>query len=259
MHLHHRDTLLNEITITYQAGLSLRDLWLEKGCIDIQHLDVFKAKLDTLTRDIPEVKRMLDSLSPNSDIQHLIAIIVPLGRRVKRGITSFEELNTPTDHPHADKALLRSRLALDNIRSALNVGSIFRTSECMGLSGIDLCGYTPTPSNSKVLKSAKGTSEGTSWKWHKDIDTAMAAARAEGLHVVAVETDSAADITWSSGLEENSLFVFGNERYGLDPDTIESADRVVKIPSFGQKNSLNIGVAVGMICYELRRAHQISR
>lgn len=259
MHLHHCDTLLDEITVIYHFGISLRDLWLEEGCIDPQQLDVFKAKLAPLTRDIPEVKRMLDSLSPDSDIKHLIAIIVPLGRRVKRGITSFEELNTPTDHSPTDKALLRSRLALDNIRSALNVGSIFRTSECMGLSGIDLCGYTPTPTNSKVLKSAKGTSEGTSWKWHKDVDTAMAAARAEGLNVVAVETEYAADITWSSGLKENSLFVFGNERYGLDPDTIESADRVVKIPSFGQKNCLNIGVAVGMICYELRRPRHISQ
>lgn len=149
----------------------------------------------------------------------------------------------------AEKAPLR--IVLHNLRSAFNVGAIFRTAECLALQEILLTGYTPAPDQRPVAKTSMGTGERVHWR-KADLDEAIETCRADG-PVIAFETVDESRSLYESELPDRGTFLFGNERFGLPVEILKKADHILQIPVYGWKNSLNVATACAVAAYEWRR------
>ncbi len=144
-------------------------------------------------------------------------------------------------------------LVLDNVRSALNVGSSFRTSDAFSLEAIYLCGITAQPPHREILKTAIGATESVDWKYFENTTDAVMDLKNTSYKVFAVE--QAAESTMLQDFEVNSnnkyALIFGNEVEGVQNEVMEMADGAIEVPQFGTKHSLNISVCVGVVVWEL--------
>jgi len=143
---------------------------------------------------------------------------------------------------------------LDNIRSAYNVGSFFRTADAAGGAMLHLCGITPYPPNPKLDKTALGALESVSWMRYATVTDAVSTLRLVGIPVFAVElTDTSVDYR-SIPYPTPSAFVFGHELHGVNDFALNVADAIVHIPMQGKKSSLNVATVAGIIVFEALRA-----
>lgn len=143
---------------------------------------------------------------------------------------------------------------LDNLRSALNVGTILRTAEGAGIAHLHLCGFTPTPENPKVAKTSLGAQESIGWTHHFDAIECAAALQADGYELWAVEAAPTSTPLFEvprPGSDVRVAFIVGNEVDGVDAALLDIADRIVHLPMQGEKSSLNVGVAFGIAAYWL--------
>jgi 23S rRNA (guanosine2251-2'-O)-methyltransferase len=159
----------------------------------------------------------------------------------------FLDFNHDTQAPK--KEALPINLILDNLRSTFNVGSLFRTAECLGFQRIFLTGYTADPTNPKVFKTSMGTSETIPWQRHESLLSLLGQQRP----VIALETVDSAPSLYDFDFPKSCTLVIGNEKYGLSKDTLEKVDHVIQIPMRGRKNSLNVAVALGVVAFEISR------
>jgi len=155
------------------------------------------------------------------------------------------------DGRRSQQAKLPIYLILDNLRSSFNVGSIFRSAECFGISEICLCGYTPLPDSSKVQTTSMGTADMVKWKHFEKTEEALEYLREKGCKIYAVETADNASLLSEVEIKGKSAFIMGNEALGISEDILELADDIVKIELMGWKNSLNVGVTAAIVCYEV--------
>ena len=144
---------------------------------------------------------------------------------------------------------------LENVRSAYNVGSVFRTADAFLLEAIYICGYTAYPPHKEIKKTALGADETVHWKHFKKVDEAIADLRKEGYRIFAVEQaqDSHKLNAFSCKKGQKIAVVFGNEVTGVEQSTILQSDGCIEIPQLGMKHSLNISVAAGIVLWELLR------
>ncbi|MFZ4771392.1 MAG: RNA methyltransferase [Ferruginibacter sp.] len=168
---------------------------------------------------------------------------------------SMDELNRKTveEFKRSDKTPVIA--VLENIRSAYNVGSVFRTADAFLLEGIYLTGYTCIPPHKEIKKTALGAEDSVAWKHFSHAREAIEALKKEGFKVYAVE-----QVTNSLSLEKISFnendkiaVVFGNEVSGVEHDTILQCDGCIEIPQLGMKHSLNIATAAGVVLWEIVR------
>ena len=143
------------------------------------------------------------------------------------------------------------RVILDNIRSGLNVGSIFRTADAFALEGVDLCGYTGRPPHRDILKSALGATDSVPWAGHETTAGCIAGLQADGWRIAVIEqvAGSVPLAEWQPTAGERWAVVLGNEVRGVNPAIVEKADVAVEIPQFGQKKSLNVSVCAGIVLH----------
>ena len=170
--------------------------------------------------------------------------------------TSMDALGRLTPEAFAAAGKLPLRFVLDNLRSGLNVGSVFRTADAFRLEGIDLCGYTARPPHRDILKTALGATDHVAWCGHEDAVAAIRSLQAEGVTVFALEQASASTALdqWSPVAGECWAVVLGNEVRGCSEDVLNAVDGVLEIPQFGVKHSLNVSVAAGMVCWQAFRS-----
>lgn len=146
-------------------------------------------------------------------------------------------------------------VVLENIRSAYNVGSIFRTADAFLLQSIYICGYTAYPPHKEIKKTALGAEETVEWKYFKNIEEAINEIKESGYKVYAIEQ---AEDSWKLGsfeVEDDKVAViFGNEVMGVEQNTITLCDGVIEIPQLGMKHSLNVATAAGVVLWELVRS-----
>ncbi|SMF46591.1 RNA methyltransferase [Pseudobacteriovorax antillogorgiicola] len=188
---------------------------------------------------------------------HFLGILVPLERNHSRGVVDHDLELVEGDRPiPQESSTLPVYVIMDNIRSAFNVGSAFRTCECFGVRKLYLCGYTATPENDKTRKTAMGTSDLVPWEHFKTSHEAIKKLQDEGIRVYALETASNAENLYQASLTGPIGIVVGNERHGMNPSVIKACDGVIQIPLRGRKNSLNVGVALGTTLGEVLRQHQ---
>ena len=141
-------------------------------------------------------------------------------------------------------------VVLDRLRSAHNTGNVFRLADVTGAREVCACGYTPAPPHPKLTNTARGAETVVPCR---QFDTSLEAVKqlqSEGYCVVAVDTVPDAPILWDAEWEWPAAFVFGNEALGIEPEAIASADRVVRLPVFGLKNSMNVGNCAAVVLYE---------
>jgi 23S rRNA (guanosine2251-2'-O)-methyltransferase len=144
---------------------------------------------------------------------------------------------------------------LDNIRSVYNVGSMFRTADGCGIAHLHLCGISATPEGSKLSKTALGAEHSVSWSYHNNAVIAADELRNRGLTLWALEGCSGAQSLFDAQKDipdEPIALVVGNEVSGVDPGLINECERLVYIPMFGDKSSLNAATAFGIAAYYLR-------
>lgn len=146
-------------------------------------------------------------------------------------------------------------LILENIRSAYNVGSVFRTSDAFLIQAIYIIGYSAKPPHKEIKKTALGAEETVNWKYFKTSEEAIAEARQEGFNVYAAEQAEGSFKLNAIGFEpdEKIAVVFGNEVTGVEQTTISLCDGCLEIPQLGMKHSLNIATAAGVVLWELVR------
>ena len=144
-------------------------------------------------------------------------------------------------------------LVLDNARSALNVGSAFRTADGFALQKIYLCGITAQPPHKEILKTAIGATDSVDWAYLEDPTEAVKALQAEGWQVWAVEQaeNSTSLEQFHPNKSSKIAVVFGNEVTGVADEVMDIVDGALEIPQFGTKHSLNISVCVGIVAWDL--------
>ena len=143
----------------------------------------------------------------------------------------------------------RVEVILDNIRSAWNVGSIFRTADGIGITRLYLCGLTPTPTNSKVSKTALGAEKSLPWEKFNNGVLLARELKSKEYQLWALEGLPNAQLLFQDQLEiplTTIVLVVGNEVSGVDPGIIEMCDKVIAIPMLGTKQSYNVAVAFGI-------------
>ena len=139
---------------------------------------------------------------------------------------------------------------LDNLRSAFNVGSIFRICDTLRVKGLFLCGYTAFPPHAKLEKTALGTIDYVPWKYFKTTMEAVEHLQAKGVQVWAAETTSGS-IPYSEAVFPSKLgFVLGNEALGVSRGVLELCNGLIEIPLRGYKNSLNVASACAVLGFK---------
>ncbi|WP_415062078.1 RNA methyltransferase [Bdellovibrio sp.] len=204
----------------------------------------------------PDVSRLADlqkHLTHEMTLKHFVSFAVPIERLLHKNLQDDDFLIIENDKEATTSEPLPLVFVLDNIRSAFNVGSIFRTAECLGLEKIYLCGYTPNPTQWKVEKTAMGTQEHLLWQESPHLLECLEELKEEGYRIVALETAAHATDLYEPFEMESTAFVLGNERFGLDPEILKVIDEVRIVPLRGRKNSLNVGVTAAVAGFEWMR------
>jgi tRNA G18 (ribose-2'-O)-methylase SpoU len=142
---------------------------------------------------------------------------------------------------------------LDCLRSAHNVGSIFRTCDGVAAGGLLLCGYTPKPPHRHLAKTALGAVETVPWEAFDTVEDAIENLRSRQINVLALEKNETSVSLYDYPLEFPVALVCGNEAEGLTPEVCTLCDATVHLPMWGHKNSLNVSVAFGAAIYEVQR------
>lgn len=168
---------------------------------------------------------------------------------------TIEELGRLSVQAYREQPKMPVYLVLDNVRSALNVGSAFRTADAFEVREIVLCGITATPPHREILKTALGASESVAWSYAEHTVDAVAALRRAGCRIWAVEQTEYSTPLQDVQMEAETpiALIFGNEVGGVSDEVIQLADGVLEVPQFGAKHSLNISVCVGVVLWELFR------
>lgn len=144
-------------------------------------------------------------------------------------------------------------VVLDNVRSEMNVGSVFRTADAFLIERICLCGITPQPPKSEIHKTALGAEESVAWNYYPTTLAAVEELKSEGYVVCSVEQvhDSVSlnDFVLKSG--QRVAIVLGNEVKGVSQDVVDASDLCIEIPQRGTKHSLNISCCAAIVMWEL--------
>ena len=143
-------------------------------------------------------------------------------------------------------------VVLDNVRSALNVGSCFRTSDAFRIEKIYLCGITAVPPNKEIRKSALGATDSVDWEYQESTRDVVLNLKKKRYLTIAIEQANES-IMLNDFSETNSpiAVVFGNEVNGVQQSVIDICDNCIEIPQIGTKHSLNISVSVGVVLWDL--------
>ena len=168
---------------------------------------------------------------------------------------SMEQLNRKTVAEFKRSTKTPVIAVIENVRSAYNVGSLFRTADAFLLEAIYITGYTAKPPHKEIKKTALGAEDTVDWKYFSNATEAIALLKESGYTVFAVE-----QVENSLSLEkavfqpgEKIAVIFGNEVTGVEQETILQCDGCIEIPQLGMKHSLNIATAAGVVLWEIIR------
>lgn len=143
-------------------------------------------------------------------------------------------------------------IVLDNVRSHLNVGSVFRTADAFLIEAIYLCGITGVPPHRDIHKSALGSTETVAWKYFSSTQEAIDDLKKNGFKIISIEQAEQATMLneFIPVAEKKYAIVFGNEVDGVAQEIVSASDQVIEIPQYGMKHSLNISVSVGVVVWD---------
>lgn len=166
-----------------------------------------------------------------------------------------EELCRPSVEEYREAGKLPVVVILDNVRSAQNVGSFFRTADAFAIERIELCGITATPPNRELHKTALGAEVSVAWRYHPTTLGCVEQLRSEGYTILAVEQIEGATMLDNFLVAGNMRYalIFGNEVDGVAQEVADTVDGAIEIPQSGVKHSLNVSVSAGVVMWEFYR------
>lgn len=174
---------------------------------------------------------------------------------------STKELNRSALEEYKTASKIPVVVVLDNIRSGLNVGAIFRTCDAFSVKAIYLCGITVHPPHAEILKTALGASESVEWKSFTDTNEALEQLLASEYTLLPVEQTDQAETLDQINFED--LFpialIFGNEMRGVDARVLAKCKYSLEIPQDGIKHSLNVATSAGIVLWECYRQYLLLR
>ena len=170
-----------------------------------------------------------------------------MGRKLRN-----EELERLSTEQFKEAEKIEVVVVLDNVRSLLNVGSIFRTCDAFLVKSLYLCGLTGTPPHKEIEKTALGATETVNWKHFDSTQLAVAQLNEQGYQVYAIEQAEESISLEDFGAQAQKIaIVFGNEVYGVDQEVIDVCTGVIEIPQLGSKHSLNVAVSAGIVLWQV--------
>jgi tRNA G18 (ribose-2'-O)-methylase SpoU len=167
----------------------------------------------------------------------------------------LEELNRLSTEDFKNASKNKIIIILDNVRSAMNVGSVFRTADAFLVEEIILTGITAQPPNREIQKTALGATETVDWRYFASTQECIEYLKEKKCKILAVEqSDSSIMLPdFEPNGDEKYALIFGNEVDGVSYDFIEQCDACIEIPQFGSKHSLNISVCAGIVIWHFVR------
>lgn len=141
---------------------------------------------------------------------------------------------------------------LNDIRSLHNVGSIFRTADGIGVEKLWLCGITGYPPQQAIVKTALGAEESVVWEYSKDIRSLIEEYKANGYCIAVLEQVEESISHDEYQPDKPMCLIVGNEVDGVSEEVMDLCDVPLEIHMAGVKNSLNVGIAFGVVGYHLR-------
>lgn len=172
---------------------------------------------------------------------------------MKREKLSMQQLHRISVEEFKRSEKLNIRVVLDNVRSMNNVGSIFRTLDAFLIDRLYLCGITPKPPHREIQKTALGATESVDWTYFPQTVQALEELRKEDYTIYAVEqtTDSIMLNEFKPAKGEKIAVIMGNEVEGVSQSALELCDKVVEIPQFGTKHSLNVSTSCAIVLWQI--------
>lgn len=142
---------------------------------------------------------------------------------------------------------------LDNVRSANNVGSVFRSSDAFLIEKIYLCGITATPPNKDIQRTALGATDSVDWEYAEDTLSVVKKLQNNGVYVASIEQAENAIMLnkFTPATNTKIAIVMGNEVKGVQQDVVSASNTCIEIPQLGTKHSLNISVTCGITLWDL--------
>ena len=153
-------------------------------------------------------------------------------------------------------------IIIDNVRSASNIGSIFRTSDAFAIDKIYICGISATPPNKEILKTALGATESIDWEYHPSTFDLITELKKKDVNtIVAIEQSNNSETlqNYTPSPSNNIIIVLGNEVDGVSNDVLNLVNTTIEIPQFGKKKSLNVSVAAGIAIWEIFKKLNLSK
>ena len=143
-------------------------------------------------------------------------------------------------------------VVLDNVRSEMNVGSVFRTADAFLMERIVLCGITPQPPKSEIHKTALGAEESVAWQYCASTLEAVQRLKGEGYTICSIEQvhDSVSLEQFAVGQGTKVAIVLGNEVKGVSQDVVDASDVCIELPQHGTKHSLNISCCAAIVMWQ---------
>jgi tRNA G18 (ribose-2'-O)-methylase SpoU len=169
---------------------------------------------------------------------------------------SNEELGRMSPRAFKNAAKIPVVAVLDNVRSLHNVGSVFRTCDAFAVESLYLCGYTGTPPNKEIHKTALGSTESVDWRHESDVLGLIKSLKEEGFLIYSVEQTEKSVFLDEFKIEKDKKYalVFGNEVSGVSQEVINACDGSIEIQQGGTKHSLNIAVSAGVVLWEFYKS-----
>jgi len=170
-----------------------------------------------------------------------------------------DELNRLSSNSYSNSLKTPVWIILENIRSAHNIGSFFRTADAFGLAGISICGYSARPPHKQLDKVAVGATESVEWLGFDNTIDAIMESKKNGYAVFGVEQIHQAYSLENMPCPKNGIaLVFGNEVNGIQEKTLALCDGAIEVPQFGIKHSLNVSVCGGSVLWEATRKYRFN-
>jgi tRNA G18 (ribose-2'-O)-methylase SpoU len=138
------------------------------------------------------------------------------------------------------------KLIVPNIRSAHNVGAMFRIADAFAVEKIYLCGYTPNPPKRKISKVALGAEEWIDWEQIDNTSRLIKELKQNDFEVVGLEKNESSQTITDTSFSDKMALIVGQEVSGLDQELLDECDKIIHIPMHGNKESLNVSVATGI-------------
>ncbi|MEZ5009434.1 MAG: RNA methyltransferase [Chitinophagales bacterium] len=165
---------------------------------------------------------------------------------------SLQELNRLSVEEFKSTEKHNVCVVLDSIRSANNVGSVFRTCDAFLVEKLYLCGYTAQPPHKEIQKTAIGATESVHWTYFQEVTDCIQLLKQKGYQIIAIEQAEGAkqlgEFEWDK--DKDYALIFGNEVSGVSDEAMKLIDECIEVPQWGTKHSLNISVCTGVVLWD---------